>query len=246
MISIALPLLDVKMRIVCIFIVGCSMSRILVVDDDVSLCELLEVVLKEEGYQVSSVHCGESALSYMEKTSVDLVLLDVMLPNLSGMQVARRICQRFATPILMLTALNDEQSMLEGYQAGADQYIGKPFNVAELLMRIKAILRRVGLERQRQVIYKTVESITDKLSSLPLTGTEADLLSYLVQHQGIVISKAELQTEVLKKELSPFDRNLDMHVSNIRRKLVEAGLSKQHIKTFRGKGYSYLDTSSCE
>ncbi|AVF92727.1 DNA-binding response regulator [Vibrio diabolicus] len=217
------------------------MSRVLIVDDDVPLCELLEAVLQEEGYIVSSVHCGESALQYMEKTPVDLVLLDVMLPNLNGMQVARRICQRFATPILMLTALNDENSMLDGYQAGADQYIGKPFNVAELLMRIKAILRRVGLERQRQAMCSTVQTISDQLNSLPLTSTEAELLSYLVKNQGVVISKAELQTEVLKKELSPFDRNLDMHISNIRRKLVEAGLSKQHIKTYRGKGYSYLE-----
>lgn len=217
------------------------MSRVLIVDDDVPLCELLEAVLQEEGYIVSSVHCGESALQYMEKMPVDLVLLDVMLPNLNGMQVARRICQRFATPILMLTALNDENSMLDGYQAGADQYIGKPFNVAELLMRIKAILRRVGLERQRQTMCSTVQTISDQLNSLPLTSTEAELLSYLVKNQGVVISKAELQTEVLKKELSPFDRNLDMHISNIRRKLVEAGLSKQHIKTFRGKGYSYLE-----
>ncbi|HBH7917097.1 TPA: response regulator transcription factor [Vibrio parahaemolyticus] len=218
------------------------MSRVLIVDDDVPLCELLEVVLQDEGYTVSSVHCGESALQYMEKTPVDLVLLDVMLPNLNGMQVARRICQRFATPILMLTALNDENSMLDGYQAGADQYIGKPFNVAELLMRIKATLRRVGLERQRQTICNTAQSISDQLTSLPLTSTEAELLSHLVKNQGVVISKAELQTEVLKKELSPFDRNLDMHISNIRRKLVEAGLSKQHIKTFRGKGYSYLES----
>ncbi|EPW4410011.1 response regulator transcription factor [Vibrio parahaemolyticus] len=218
------------------------MSRVLIVDDDVPLCELLEVVLQDEGYTVSSVHCGESALQYMEKTPVDLVLLDVMLPNLNGMQVARRICQRFATPILMLTALNDENSMLDGYQAGADQYIGKPFNVAELLMRIKAILRRVGLERQRQTICNTAQSISDQLTSLPLTSTEAELLSHLVKNQGVVISKTELQTEVLKKELSPFDRNLDMHISNIRRKLVEAGLSKQHIKTFRGKGYSYLES----
>ena len=217
------------------------MSRVLIVDDDVPLCELLETVLQEEGYTVSSVHCGESALQYMEKTPVDLVLLDVMLPNLNGMQVARRICQRFATPILMLTALNDENSMLDGYQAGADQYIGKPFYVAELLMRIKAILRRVGLERQRQAMCNTVQSISGQLNSLPLTGTEAELLCYLVKNQGVVISKAELQTQVLKKELSPFDRNLDMHISNIRRKLVEAGLSKQHIKTFRGKGYSYLE-----
>ncbi len=126
------------------------MSCVLVVDDDVQLCELLAEVLEGEGYHVNTVHCGESGLEFIQSNPVDLVLLDVMLPNLSGIQVARRICQRFATPILMLTALNDDASILDGYQAGADQYIAKPFNVPELLARIKVILRRVGFERQRQ------------------------------------------------------------------------------------------------
>ncbi|TFH92390.1 response regulator transcription factor [Vibrio ouci] len=216
------------------------MSRVLVVDDDIELCELLTDVLQAEGYQVDSVHCGESALQFIEKTSVDLVLLDVMLPKLNGMQVARKICQRFATPILMLTALNDEASILDGYQSGADQYIAKPFKVPELLTRIKAIFRRVGLEKQRHSYQLDKDGIASQIPSLPLTGTESDLLSYLVSRENLVISKAELQIEVLKKELSPFDRNLDMHISNLRRKFIEAGLSKQHIKTVRGKGYSFV------
>lgn len=218
------------------------MLRVLVVDDDIQLCELLSEVLEEEGYQVHSVHCGESALEFIQTNAVDLVLLDVMLPNLSGLQVARRICQRFATPILMLTALNDEASMLDGYQAGADQYIAKPFKVPELLTRIKVILRRVGLERQRQSIASNQQGLSEQLSRLPLTGTESELLDYLIKNNGVVVAKSELQIRVLKKELCPFDRNLDMHISNIRRKLVHAGLSKQHIKTVRGKGYSYLET----
>ncbi|MBW3698125.1 response regulator transcription factor [Vibrio sp. T187] len=217
------------------------MSRVLVVDDDIQLCELLSEVLVEEGYHVDAVHCGESALDFIQNNPVDLVLLDVMLPNLSGLQVARRICQRFATPILMLTALNDEASMLDGYQAGADQYIAKPFKVPELLTRIKVILRRVGLERQRQSIANDNQGLSEQLSRLPLTGTESDLLDYLIKNNGVVVSKADLQVRVLKKELCPFDRNLDMHISNIRRKLVQAGLSKQHIKTVRGKGYSYME-----
>ncbi|MBA5763583.1 response regulator transcription factor [Vibrio sp. 404] len=218
------------------------MSKILVVDDDIELCQLISEVLELEGYQVTCVHCGEAALNYIEKHSVDLVLLDVMLPQLSGLQVARRICQRFATPILMLTALNDESSMLDGYQAGADQYVVKPFKVPELLTRIKAIFRRVGLEKQRQNNALAEDSFGEAISGLPFTGTEADLLNYLIRNEGVVISKAQLQIEVLKKELSPFDRNLDMHISNLRRKLVEAGLSKQHIKTVRGKGYSFVSS----
>ncbi|KJF91788.1 response regulator transcription factor [Photobacterium leiognathi] len=215
------------------------MSKILVVDDDVQLCTLLTEVLEDEGHEVNCVHCGESALTYLQSTGVDLVLLDVMLPNLDGMQVARRICQRFATPILMLTALGDETTMLDGLQAGADQFLVKPFKVEELLARISAILRRVGLERQRQCLPSSTPELESQLSRLPLTGTELDLLKYLIKHNEIVISKAELQKVVLKKELSPFDRNLDMHISNIRRKMVLAGMSKQHIKTVRGRGYSY-------
>ncbi len=215
------------------------MSQILVVDDDVQLCELLTAVLAEEGYQVHSVHCGEAALNYMQDNSVDLVLLDVMLPNINGLQVARRICQRFATPILMLTALADETSMLNCLQAGADQYIAKPYSVPELLTRIQAMLRRVGLEKRRHTLGGESE-LEEQMSRLALTTTEAELLAYLVSRHEIVVSKAELQKQVLKKDLCPYDRNLDMHISNIRRKMVRSGLSKLHIKTVHGKGYSFF------
>ncbi|WP_281221813.1 response regulator transcription factor [Photobacterium sanguinicancri] len=220
------------------------MSRVLVIDDDVQLCELLADVLEAEGYDVECRHCGETALAYMQDYPVDLVLLDVMLPNIDGMQVARRICQRFATPILMLTALADETSMMDGLQAGADHYMPKPFRVPELLARMTAILRRVGLERQRQSQHCNEQNLSQQIARLPLTGTEFELLEYLIKNNEIVVSKAELQKEVLKKDLSPFDRNLDMHISNIRRKMVQSGLSKQHIKTIRGKGYSFLAMAS--
>lgn len=218
------------------------MSKVLVVDDDIVLCELLEEVLKDEGYDVHCEHCGESALAFLQSNPVDIVLLDVMLPNVNGMLVARRICQRFATPIIMLTALDDNASLLDGLQAGADHYIAKPFRVPELLARIKSTMRRVGLERQRSGRGCSDSVIFDQLMRLPLTGTECELVEYLVKHNGIVVSKAVLQKEVLKKELSPFDRNLDMHISNIRRKMVQSGMAKQHIKTVRGKGYSFSET----
>lgn len=216
------------------------MAQILIVDDDIQLCELLTEVLVDDGYKVASVHCGESALDYIQSYPVDLVLLDVMLPNINGLQVARRICQRFATPILMLTALADENAMLDCLQAGADQYIAKPYHVPELLTRIQVMLRRVGLEKQRQNLGGE-SAVLAHLSSLSLTGTEAELLDYLVTRHEIVVSKSELQKQVLKKELCPFDRNLDMHISNIRRKMVQSGLSKLHIKTVRGKGYSFYE-----
>ncbi|GAL03287.1 copper-sensing two-component system response regulator CpxR [Photobacterium aphoticum] len=104
------------------------------------------------------------------------------------------------------------------------------------------MMRRVELERQRSGAGYSASVVIDQLLKLPLTGTECELLEYLVKHHGVVISKAELQQVVLKKELSPFDRNLDMHISNIRRKMVQSGFSKNHIKTVRGKGYSFLET----
>ncbi|MGF1734608.1 response regulator transcription factor [Photobacterium satsumensis] len=217
------------------------MSKILVVDDDIVLCELLQEVLEEEGYDVRCEHCGKTGLAYLQEQPVDLVLLDVMLPNIDGMQMARRICQRFATPIIMLTALGDDSSLLDGLQAGADHYMAKPFKVPELLARIKSTMRRVGLEKQRGTNCTGDIGITEQLRRIPLTGTESELLEYLVKHNGMIVSKAELQKAVLKKELSPFDRNLDMHISNIRRKIVQSGLPKQHIKTVRGKGYSFLE-----
>jgi len=217
---------------------GVVMSQVLVVDDDIKLCELLRAVLEDEGYDVMCVNDGESALEFMQNNAIDIVLLDVMLPCIDGLAVARRICQRFATPILMLTALDDEASMLDGLQAGADQYVAKPFRVPELLARITSILRRVGLERQR-LSNKNGNDFLLHISRLPLTETEVELIEYLLKHDGDIVSKMALQKEVLKKELCPYDRNLDMHISNIRRKLVQSGLSKKHIKTVRGQGYIF-------
>ena len=213
-------------------------SFILVVDDDLQLCELLAEVLRVDGHQVHCEYCGESALAYMQANAVDLVLLDVMLPNINGLEVAKQICQRFATPILMLTALADESSMLDCLQAGADQYIAKPYNVPELLTRIEAMLRRVSLEKRRQTANEQTE-LAQQIAQLSLTTTETELLAYLFSRQEIVISKAELQKQVLKKDLCAFDRNLDMHISNIRRKMGRSGLSKLLIRTVHGKGYSF-------
>lgn len=214
------------------------MAFILVVDDDLQLCELLAEVLMDDGHQVHCEYCGESALAYMQGHTVDLVLLDVMLPNLNGLEVAKQVCQRFATPILMLTALADESSMLDCLQSGADQYIAKPYNVPELLTRINAMLRRVSLEKRRKVVTHQ-SKLSQKIADLSLTTTEAELLAYLFSRQDMVITKAELQKQVLKKDLCAFDRNLDMHISNIRRKMVKSGLSKLLIRTVHGKGYSF-------
>ncbi|WP_434362379.1 response regulator transcription factor [Parasalinivibrio latis] len=223
------------------------MSKILVVEDDLAMCELLQEVLIGEGFEVCCAHCGEAALESIKKENPSLILLEVMLPKIDGITLARHISSQSLTPIIMLTARDDEATMLEGYAAGADHFLSKPFKVPELLVRIQAILRRVGkqqthlnLETHKENGVSSLQMLKEKVSGLPLTETELSLVTYLINHHDIVVDKSRLQMDVLKKELSPFDRNLDMHVSNIRRKFNNAGLSKQHIKTIRGKGYCFV------
>ena len=214
------------------------MPTILVADDDFRLCQLLETVLTEENYDVYLANDGEQALNILSERSVDLLLLDVMMPKLNGLQTARQVCRRFSTPILMLTALADEASKIEGFEAGADQYLAKPFSVPELLVRIKSMLRRVALERERRNTTNQ-NGLEKQIRALPLTRTEFELFEHLMRYQGSAVSKKELQIKVLRREYCEFDRNLDMHISNIRRKLINAGLPRNTIFTRRGIGYSF-------
>lgn len=214
------------------------MPTILVADDDVRLCQLLETVLSEENYDVFLANNGEQAINILSKHPVDLLLLDVMMPTLNGLQTARQVSRRFSTPILMLTAMADETSKIEGFEAGADQYLTKPFSVPELLVRIKSMLRRVALESERHGDYDNKRA-EQAIRLLPLTKTEQELFGYLIQHQGQAVSKKELQINVLKRVFCEFDRNLDMHISNIRRKLIQAGQPRNMILTRRGIGYSF-------
>ena len=151
------------------------------------------------------------------------------------------ICKHFATPILLLSEAEDQANLLDKLKAGADQYLNKPYSEQALLVHIEVLLRRVALEKQRATFDNCTERFSFKISRLPLTETEVQLVQYLSKNDGDIISKATLQKEVLKRELSAFDRNLDVHISNIRRKMCNAGLSKLHIKTVHGKGYAFSE-----
>lgn len=227
------------------------MSRILLIDDDLGLAELLGQLLELEGFELTLAHDGQSGLELAIANDYDLILLDVMLPKLNGFEVLRELCGKKQTPVLMLTARGDEIDRVVGLEIGADDYLPKPFNDRELVARIRAIIRRANITPQ-DIPQSGVQTIGDlSLDSarqeaycneqlLLLTGTEFSLLYTLANQAGELIGKDELSETVLGKKLMPFDRSLDMHLSNLRKKLPERSDGRPRVKTIRGKGYIWI------
>lgn len=217
------------------------MSKILVVNDNLQRCELLTKVLKKAGYQVDYVCDGQRALGYQRSLAADLIIFDMSLPHADALNVISKICEDFATPLLISTPINDEQTALDGLQAGADQFLVRPYSNEALITCVSSLLRRVALEKQRLTFHHCSQQFSLKVARIAFTETEMLLMQYLSKNDGVIMSKAILQKEVLKKELCLFDRNLDVHISNIRRKMKHAGLSKLHIQTVHGKGYLFSE-----
>lgn len=222
------------------------MAHILLIDDDIELTELLTEVLNYENFTVSVAHDGEAGLA-MLSPKVDMILLDVMMPKLNGMDTLRRLREHSDIPVLMLTAKGEEIDRVVGLELGADDYLAKPFSERELLARIRAILRRAQT-RQNDTQADVVEYFDIKLypgkieaycndQLMELTSTEFALLHHFLLHPGQVITKETLSLDVLGKRLAPFDRAIDMHVSNLRKKLPNWENGKPRIKTLRGRGY---------
>lgn len=228
------------------------MAKILLVDDDTELTSLLSDILDMEGFEVVEANNGEQGLAKVDD-SIDLILLDVMMPVMNGTEMLRRLREKHETPVLMLTAKGEEIDRVLGLELGADDYMPKPFSDRELLARIRAILRRTQgkgtttkagpecLTYQDIEIYPGRQEVICHGNPIEMTGTELALLSYFVQHPGKIIAKNELSLEVLGKRLAPFDRAIDMHVSNLRKKLPERDDGKPWIKTLRGKGYLLVE-----
>ncbi len=222
------------------------MNRILIIDDDEELCELISEYLAVEGFQTESVHDGESGLKKAGSDEQDLVILDVMLPKKNGFDVLRELRQTSAIPVLMLTARGDDMERIVGLEIGADDYLPKPFNPRELVARIRAILRRVQeADENKQISNEKIQvgdvevglaarSATRNDEDLNLTSVEFELLVALLKDAGKVIRKEDLSMDVLEREISPYDRSLDMHISNLRKKL-----DNDRIKTIRSVGYIY-------
>jgi len=229
------------------------MPNILLIDDDTELTSLLKEVLSFEGFDVSEANNGEEGLAQLND-EVDLILLDVMMPKLNGMETLKRLRENWQTPVLMLTAKGEEIDRVIGLELGADDYLPKPFSDRELLARIRAILRRTQslgssksakssecIEYQDIQVYPGKQEAYCQGEQMELTTTEFALLSHFIQNPGQTLTKEALSLDVLGKRLAAFDRAIDMHVSNLRKKLPEREDGKSRIKTLRGRGYLLVE-----
>jgi len=227
------------------------MNRILLIDDDIGLSDLLSQLLELEGFSLTQAYDGEQGLMMAQQQDFDLILLDVMLPKLNGFEVLRALRQRKQTPVLMLTARGDEIDRVVGLEIGADDYLPKPFNDRELVARIRAILRRAHTTQQDSQANEMMQFGDLRLDPtrqetycneqlIILTGTEFSLLVNLIEKTGELVTKESLSENVLGKKLMPFDRSLDMHLSNLRKKLPERQDGRPRVKTLRGKGYIWI------
>jgi DNA-binding response OmpR family regulator len=232
------------------------MARILIVDDEPNLRHTVGYNLRREGYEVVQAADGEAALTAAQSQPPDLVVLDLMLPGIDGLEVCRRLRQRSAVPILMLTARDTEIDRVVGLEVGADDYLAKPFSMRELMARVKAILRRADLDRAAQQPAAAERIAADglvvhpgrrrvELDGAPITlkPREFDLLAFLAGHPGQVFSRAQLLTHVWGYDFAGDTRTVDVHVRSLRTKLGDRAEDSRWIETVWGVGYRFREPS---
>lgn len=222
------------------------MERLLVIDDDAELSQLVTRFLEREGFAIHWVSGGAAGMEQALREEYSLILLDVMMPDSDGFAVLRRIRRESRTPVLMLTARGDTQDRIRGLEMGADDYLPKPFDPAELVARIRAILRRSSPQTPPAAMaVGDIElnggnrTVRRAGAAIDLTTVEFDLLATLMRVAGTTVSREELVRSVLGREFSPFDRSIDTHVCNLRRKLGPLEDGGERIKGVRGAGYLY-------
>lgn len=224
------------------------MKSILLVDDDYELGELLQEYMQMEGFQLHAVQDGETGLQEALSNNYDLVLLDVMLPKLNGFELLKRLRLQSNIPVIMLTARGESVDRVLGLEYGADDYIPKPYHHHELLARIRAIFRRIGINNNSTVSSGviTVDELQLNVSKrvvlldgveLGLTGAEFGVLQCLMESVGQLVNKDTLSLAALGRALMAYDRSIDMHVSNLRKKLGKRTDGSEWIKTVRSRGY---------
>lgn len=236
---------------------GVHLNRLLVVDDDSELCSLVTKYLAIEGFQVDTVNDGEQGIRRALSGEYALIILDIMLPGINGFDVLRQIRIKSQVPVLMLSAHTEDTKRIVSLEIGADDYLSKPFNPHELVARIRAIIRRSQPQYQQDKgnssyplltvgdieLDKNTWKIKKGGNLLDLTALEFNLLETLLKESGNVVTREILFKTVLDRELDPFDRSLDTHVSNLRKKLGSDINGDERIKTVRGVGYIYQNVN---
>jgi len=229
------------------------MTRILLADDDIELCAMLGEYLEQEGFTVDAVHDGDAAVTRAMEQAYDVMVLDVMMPKKNGFDVLRDLRPRSTLPVLILTARGDDVDSVVGLELGADDYLAKPSNPRVLVARIRAILRRTSnhdTNKDNQTPLKMddlelrpgTRQVLRNGQAVNMTSTEYCLLERLLTEAGQLVSKSQLSQQALGRELGRWDRSVDVHISNLRKKLGPLPDGSERIKTVRGHGYQYVRT----
>jgi DNA-binding response OmpR family regulator len=230
------------------------MTKVLLVDDDLDLTTMLSQYLAREGFEVTTVCDGEAGVAEVASGNYAIVVLDIMMPRLSGVEALRRIRATSKVPVLMLTARGDNIDRIVGLEMGADDYVSKPCTPGELVARIRAILRRTewrepagtagapGMVAAGELkIWPSSRRATWRGEPLDLTGTEFSLLDVLARHAGQLVSKQDISIQAFGQPLGRFDRRIDVHISSIRQKLGARTDGQSWIQSVRGMGYQLLE-----
>jgi len=230
------------------------MQKILIIDDDARLVKNVETYLKDFGFHIDAALNGVDGLKKVKSSPPDLVVLDLMMPGLDGLEVCREIRKDSTVPIIMLTARGEESDVVAGLEVGADDYLTKPFSLRELAARIKAALRRTRSPQTDETasekpfiigdltINPATREVTKKKKHITLTNTEFKLLMLFASNPGVVFSRDRLLDEVRDRELEPFDRSIDAHISNLRNKIEDSPKKPCYIITVWGAGYKFQGT----
>lgn len=226
------------------------MAKVLIIDDDVELAELFQDYLQQEQFSVATCFTGMEGLDAALSGDYDLVILDMMLPDIKGTDILLKIRQQSLIPVLMFTAKGDDIDRIIGLESGADDYVPKPCTPRELVARIRAILRRTELVSDRNDKHQltvgplSIHAETRQAfwfeDTLDLTSTEFNLLEVLARQAGQVVTKQELSQQALGRPLARFDRSIDVHMSSIRQKLGKQDDGHHYIQTIRGQGYQLI------
>lgn len=226
----------------------CTEKNILVVDDEENIVSVVKAYLEKEGYNVFTAYSGKSAIEVFNEENIDFVILDLMLPDLSGEEVCKKIRIQSGVPILMLTAKVEESDRIYGLDIGADDYMVKPFSPKELVARVRAILRRINNDNiKANILYFSDGDLIIDLNKMEikkqgkivdLTATEQKILNLLAQNAGKIFTREELVVKILGYDYDGYDRTIDTHIKNIRHKIEDE--SQKYILTVYGVGYKFM------